>query len=54
MPWGLALHNLKAPAVPVVLYGCVVAQENPHALLIEVAITLFLPLPAVMLFAGFS
>jgi hypothetical protein len=25
IPWGLALHNLKVPAVPVVLYGCVVA-----------------------------
>jgi hypothetical protein len=26
----LALHNRKVPAVPEVLYGCVVAQENPH------------------------
>jgi hypothetical protein len=32
MPWGLAMHNLKVPAVPVALYGCVVAQESPHAL----------------------
>jgi hypothetical protein len=37
MPWGLALQNLKAPAVIEVLYGCVVAQENPHVLLIKVA-----------------
>jgi hypothetical protein len=37
MPWGLALQNLKVPAVIEVLYGCVVAQENPHVLLIEVA-----------------
>ena len=36
MPWGLALHNSKAPAVPVVLYGCGVAHKNPHALLLEV------------------
>ena len=40
MPWGLALHNSKAPAVPEVLYGCVVAQENPHVLLLEVATSL--------------
>ena len=33
MPWGLALHNRKVPAVPKVLYGCVVAQENPQVLL---------------------
>jgi hypothetical protein len=32
MPWGLALQNLKAPAVPEVLYGCVVAQKNPRVL----------------------
>jgi len=25
IPWGLALHNLTVAAVPVVLYGCVVA-----------------------------
>jgi hypothetical protein len=42
MPWGLALHNSKAPAVPVVLYGCVVAQENPHAPLRQVATSLSL------------
>ena len=30
IPWGLALHNLKVAAVPVVLYGCVVALKNPH------------------------
>jgi hypothetical protein len=40
MPWGLALHNSKAPAVPVVLYGCVVAQENPHVLLLQGAASL--------------
>jgi hypothetical protein len=53
MPWGLALHNLKAPAVPVVLYGCVVAQKNPHVRLIEVATSLSFRYPAVMQFAIF-
>jgi len=43
--WGLALHNSKAPAVPEVLYGCVVAQENPHVLLFR--------FPVLMQFAGF-
>jgi hypothetical protein len=47
MPWGLALHNSKVPAVPVVLYGCVVAQENPHVLLLQVAT--FLPFPSLSL-----
>jgi hypothetical protein len=47
MPWGLALHNIKAPAVPEVLYGCVVAQENPPVLVREVATSLFFPFPAV-------
>jgi len=51
MPWGLALHNSKVPAVPVALYGCVVAQENPHVLLLEVATSLSSPFPAVMPFA---
>ena len=50
---GLALHNPKAPAVPVVRYGCVVAQENPHALLLQVATSLSFLFSAVMLFAGF-
>jgi hypothetical protein len=53
MPWGLALQNLKAPAVIEVLYGCVVAQENPHALLLQGAASLSFPFPAVALFAGF-
>ncbi len=48
MPWGLlALHNRKVPAVPEVLYGCVVAQENPH-------VPLLFPFLAVMLFARFQ
>jgi len=41
MPWGLVLQNLKAPAVIEVRYGSVVAQENPHVLLPEVATSLF-------------
>ena len=53
MQWGLALQNLKTPAVPVVLYGCVVAQENPHALLLQVVTSLSFRSSAVMLFAGF-
>jgi hypothetical protein len=51
MPWGLALHNIKAPAVPVVRYGCVVAQENPHVPMREVATFLFFPFLAVKPFA---
>jgi hypothetical protein len=35
MQWGLPLHNLKVAAVPLVLSGCVVAKENPHALLLQ-------------------
>jgi hypothetical protein len=53
MPWGLALHNSKVPAVPVVLYGCVVAQENPQVLLLEVAASLSFPFLDVKPFAGF-
>jgi hypothetical protein len=30
MPWGLALPNSQAPAVPVVLYSCVVALKTPR------------------------
>jgi hypothetical protein len=52
MPWGLALQNLKTPAVIEVLYGSVVAQENPHVLLLEVATSLSLRYLAVMPFAG--
>jgi hypothetical protein len=52
MPWGLALHNSKVPAVPVVLYGCVVAQENPHVLLLLVATAFSFRLLAAMPFAG--
>jgi hypothetical protein len=29
MQWGLALQNSKAPTVPLVLYGCVVARKTP-------------------------
>jgi hypothetical protein len=43
---------LKAPAVPVVLNGCVVAQENPHALLLEVVTSLVFPFLTDMPFAG--
>jgi hypothetical protein len=50
MLWGLALHNPKAPAVPEVLSDCVVAQENPHVLLLHVATVLSFRFPAVMLF----
>jgi hypothetical protein len=53
MPWGLALHNIKAPAVPVVRYVCVVAQESPHVLVREVATFLFFPFPSGMPIAGF-
>jgi len=51
MPWGLALHNSKAPAVPVVQSGCVVAQENPHVLLLQVVTSP--SFTCIMLFAGF-
>jgi hypothetical protein len=47
MSWGLALHNPNAPAVPVVLYGCVVAQENPQVLVREVATSFFFSFLAV-------
>jgi hypothetical protein len=50
----LALHNPKAPAVPVVLFGCVVAQENPHAHLLQFATAFSFRFLAVMLFAGFQ
>jgi hypothetical protein len=53
MPWGLALQNLKAPAVPVVLYGCVVAHEKPQVLMLQVTTSLAFRFPAVMPFAGF-
>jgi hypothetical protein len=53
MPWGLALQNSRAPAVPVELSVCVVAQENPHVLLLEVATSFSFRYPAVMPFAGF-
>jgi hypothetical protein len=29
MQWGLAQQNSKAPAVPQVLYDCVVARKTP-------------------------
>jgi hypothetical protein len=52
MPWGLALHNLKVAAVPVVLYGCVVAMKNPQVPFLHIATSFSLSFPAVMLFAG--
>jgi hypothetical protein len=36
-----------------VLSGCVVAQENPHAPLLQVATAFSFPFLAVMLLAGF-
>ena len=33
----MALHNLKVAAVPVVLYGCVVAIKNPQVPLLHIA-----------------
>jgi len=47
-------HNPKAPAVPVVLYGCVVAQEKPQVLLPQGATSISSPFPDVMLFAEFQ
>jgi len=52
IPWGLALHNLKVAAVPVVLYGCVVAMKNPQVPFLHIATSFSFPFPAVMLFAG--
>jgi hypothetical protein len=52
MPWGLSLHNLKVVAVPVVLYGCVVAMKNPQVPFLHIATSFSLSFPAVMLFAG--
>jgi hypothetical protein len=54
MPWGLALHNLKVPAVPVVLYGCGVVPYNPQVLLLEVATALSCLSLVVMPFSRFS
>jgi len=50
----LVLHNPKSPAVPVVLYCCVVAQENPQVLLPHVATSISFPFLDVMLFAEFQ
>ena len=50
---GLALQNSKAPAVPQVLSGCVVAKENPHVLVLHVATSLSFLSLAVMPFVGF-
>jgi hypothetical protein len=36
-----------------VLYGCVVAQENPHVLLLQGAASLSFSFPDVVLFAEF-
>ena len=52
IPWGLALHNLKVAAVPVVLYGCVVAMKNPQVPYLHIATSFSFPFPAVMLFVG--
>jgi hypothetical protein len=38
----------------VVLYGCVVAQENPQVLSPHVATSISFPFPDVMLFAEFQ
>ena len=54
MQWGLALHNSKAPAMPEVLTGCVVASENPQVLLFQAAPSLSFRFLVVMPFAGFS
>jgi hypothetical protein len=55
MQLGLALHNPKAPAaVPVVLFGCVVAQENPHAPLLQGATAFPFRFLTVMLVTGFQ
>jgi len=51
---GLALHNSKAPAVPEVLYGCVVAKENPQVLLFQATTSFSFRFLVVMPFAGFS
>ena len=40
--------------MPVVLYGCVVAQENPQVLLFQAATSLSFRFLVVMPFAGFS
>jgi hypothetical protein len=53
MQWGLPRQNPQVPAVPLMLGGCVVAMKNPHALLLQVATSLFFPFLAVMLFAEF-
>jgi hypothetical protein len=52
IPWGLALHNLKVAAVPVVLYSCVVAMKTPQVPFFHIATSFSFPFPAVMLFAG--
>jgi len=52
IPWGLALHNLKVAAVPVVLHGCVVAMKNPQVPFCHIATSFSFPFPAVMLFVG--
>jgi hypothetical protein len=53
IPWGLALHNSKASAVPAVLCDCVVAQENPRVLLLQIATSLSFRFPSVIPIAGF-
>jgi hypothetical protein len=53
MQWGLALHNSKVPAVPLVLRGCVVAMKYPHALVPQYATSHSFSSLAVMLFAEF-
>jgi hypothetical protein len=40
--------------VPVVLFGCGVAQENPHAPLLQVATAFSFRFLAVMLVVGFQ
>jgi hypothetical protein len=49
---GLALQNLKVAAVPVVLYGCVVAMKNPQVPFFPIVTSFSFPFPSDMLFAG--
>jgi hypothetical protein len=48
----LARQNSKAPAVLLVPYGCIVAEKNPRALLLQFATYLSFRFPVVIPFAG--
>jgi len=57
MQWGLALHNLKVPAVPEVsrmLSGLCCGLENPQVLLFQAATSLSFRFLVVMPFAAFT